>query len=147
MANAKQPSFSLETLRQIIATPEARALFKDLMKEEKQQDRTADMDALCIKAFKRAGFKAEDIKPRENVLTYNRWLQENRRVKQGEKSVPVKGLRLFHISQTDAITEAEKQEYLAQKAAKTSDELPVSAVVTPITAAKPKGKPAPQPQA
>jgi hypothetical protein len=147
MANAKQPSFSLETLRQIIATPEARALFKDLMKEEKQQDRTADMDALCIKAFKRAGFKAEDIKPRENVLTYNRWLQENRRVKQGEKSVPVKGLRLFHISQTDAITEAEKQEYLAQKAAKTSDELPVSPVVTPITAAKPKGKPAPQLQA
>jgi hypothetical protein len=135
------PTFDLEALRAIIATPEARELLTQLMKDTRAKDRTLDMDSLCVKAFKRAGI--ENVRPREDVLTYNRWIEAGRRVRPGEASVKVKNLRLFHVSQTDPISEKEKAEFLAQKEARTADKLPK---VTPISAAKAKKAAHPQPQ-
>jgi hypothetical protein len=107
------------------------------------------MDSLCIRAFKKAGFG--EVKPREQTKTYNLWIASNRRVRPGEASVKVRNLRLFHISQTDPITEAEKAEFLAQKEArKTADKLPPvcpQSSVTPLKPVKGNGKPQSQPAA
>lgn len=147
-----QPTFSFETLRAISATAEAKALFTEIMKELKQEvervERSTDMDSFCIRAFKRAGI--ENVRPREDVLTYGKWVEQGFKVKQGEKSVRVKNLRLFHRSQVEPITKAEQAEYLAKREAKTADKLPAVSPVTPITAAPKaakKTKAQPQPAA
>jgi len=131
------PSFSLDALRAIVATPEARELFTQLMRDAghtaKAADTTADMDRLCIRAFNKAGFK--DVQPRANVLTYNRWIEQGFRVKEGEKSIRVKNLRLFHRSQVEQMNAKDKAEAVAALAAKrsarTADKLPK---VTPVAA-------------
>jgi hypothetical protein len=110
----------------------------------KKGNTSDDMDKACIRAFARNGMKG--VKPRVDVLTYGKWIAAGRKVKEGEKSVKVKNLRLFHVSQTEAITEKEKQDILAAKAPRTADRLPPVSPVTPISAAK-KAKPAPQPSA
>ena len=61
-------------------------------------------DAECIKVFEKAGFK--DVKPRVNVLTYNKWIEKGRKVKKGEKSHRVNGFSLFHEAQTEPLTGA-----------------------------------------
>lgn len=57
--------------------------------------------AALMEACAKLGFA--DAKPRENVLTYDRWLELGRKVRKGEKSIVVAGRKsgLFHISQTD----------------------------------------------
>lgn len=79
--------------------------------------------------FAAAGIPAEDIKPRENVFTFNAWLALGRCVRKGQHGVKictfipasktdkesgeVKPFRMprqttvFHISQTDALPAAE----------------------------------------
>lgn len=97
-------------------------------------DTAAQMEAATVRAFKRAGFS--EVKPRENVLTYNKWIEQGRKVKEGEKCTKVKNLRLFHISQTEPLAAKEKAKLLAErearKAAKTADKLPA---VSPVTKA------------
>ena len=44
---------------------------------------------LIISGFKSKGIPEEDIKPRENIFTFNAWKALNRRVKQGEHGVKV----------------------------------------------------------
>jgi len=61
----------------------------------------AQNDAKCVTAFEKAGHK--DVKPRVNVLTYNKWVEQGRMVRKGEKSVKVGPFALFHIDQTDLI--------------------------------------------
>jgi len=68
--------------------------------EEKAKNR-AKVEAETIKAFKAAGF--DDVQPRVNVMTYNKWIENGRRVKKGEKSVKCGSFPLFHVSQTDPI--------------------------------------------
>lgn len=68
---------------------------------EETAARMAANDAECIKVFTEAGYK--EVKPRVNVLTYNKWIQEGRLVRQGEKSHRVGPFNLFHIDQTDTI--------------------------------------------
>lgn len=64
-------------------------------------------DAQVVKLFGEAGFK--DVQPRVNVLTYNRFIAEGRKVRAGEKSIKVGPFALFHISQTDAIAAPAEQ--------------------------------------
>jgi hypothetical protein len=72
-------------------------------------------DAKVLKVFKKAGFK--DVRPRENVLTFNRWIAEGRRPTEGSKSLAVNNLRLFHISQTRPLTKDDTAKMKDQKAA------------------------------
>ncbi len=71
-----------------------------------KSERSIQNEVLAVRAFKKAGFK--DAVPHKTVMTYNRWLANGRKVREGEKSIKVKNLRLFHISQTDVISAAEK---------------------------------------
>lgn len=55
---------------------------------------------LVIETFTKAGYA--DVQPRVNVLTYDKWLEQGRRVRRGEKHTRVGNFALFHILQTDA---------------------------------------------
>ena len=98
---------------------------------KEKTDRTADLEALTVKAFKRAGYG--EVKPRQDVKTYNLWLAEGLKVKEGERSTKVRNLRLFHRDQCRPLTAEEK----AQQGQSASKLPPVSPVSEP-----PKGKPA-----
>lgn len=94
LLEAKQPQRSRKSKKskgkgRVASTPEEKAA------------RMAANDAECIKVFTKAGYK--DVKPRVNVLTYNKWLEAGRKVKEGEKSHKVNKFSLFHIDQTDAL--------------------------------------------
>ena len=65
-------------------------------------DRKQELESAVIRAFKRAGFK-DNLKPRESIQTYNRWLAQGFKVKPGEKSIKVKQFRLFHVTQVEPI--------------------------------------------
>jgi hypothetical protein len=70
-----------------------------------------------FEGFMEKGIPSDDIKPRENVFTFNAWKALNRVVKRGEKGVkittfipdPEKGktypktTTVFHISQTEEL--------------------------------------------
>lgn len=74
-----------------------------------------------FQGFAAKGINANDIKPRENVFTYNAWKALGRQVRKGEKGVRVvtwipakdkdsessfmlcRRSTVFHISQTDLI--------------------------------------------
>lgn len=87
---------------------------------------------LIIDGFMARGIPADDIRPRENVFTYNAWLALGRQVRKGEHGVKIltwvpmdkkvpegttgrdangklslgarpKSTTVFHITQTDAI--------------------------------------------
>lgn len=69
-----------------------------------EAERAAHMaanDAECVRIFEAAGFK--DVKPRDNVKTYNKWVASGRLVRKGEKAQRVGPFALFHVSQTDAL--------------------------------------------
>lgn len=122
MSNEANPPVTLtaEALQAVIATAVATALAakgskkakgtgekkgrKPLTDEQKATNR-AKVEAETVKAFKAAGYK--DVQPRVNVMTYNKWIENGRRVKKGEKSVKCGSFPLFHIDQTDPIS-AEK---------------------------------------
>jgi hypothetical protein len=135
-AAVAQPAVTLtpEALQAVIA--QAIAEHEAAKQAKTQADGSAQMDALTARTFKKRGYT--DIQPRINILTYNKWIEQGRRVKTGEKGVPVKQFRLFHISQTEPISEAEKTAFLAERAAKTADKLP-----KPSPVAEP-AKPAPK---
>ncbi|MEL6107766.1 MAG: ArdC-like ssDNA-binding domain-containing protein [Planctomycetota bacterium] len=78
-----------------------------------------------VAGFTARGIPAEDIQPRENVLTYRAWQAKGRQVRKGEKSVKIevwieyeqkdaaegeepkgrtrRSVAVFHVSQTDPI--------------------------------------------
>jgi hypothetical protein len=77
------------------------------------------IDRLVVSAFRRAGYRT--VTPRVDTKTFNKWIEEGRRPKEGERSVKVKQFRLFHVSQTRELT-AEEKAGLAEK--QTSDRSP-----------------------
>jgi N-terminal domain of anti-restriction factor ArdC len=86
---------------------------------------------LCIKAFQKKGYK--DVKPRENVLTYNLWVKAGRKVKEGEHAIRVANLRLFHVSQTEPMAAKERTAFLAKLDAKAKErEAKASGKVVPL---------------
>lgn len=112
----KQETISLtpETLQQAIATAVAAALAAKATKkakgakkgrqpltEEQKAANRLKVEAETVKAFKAAGYK--DVQPRVTVMTYNRWIENGRRVKKGEKSVKCGSFPLFHLDQTEPI--------------------------------------------
>lgn len=80
--------------------PAAKRGRKPLTDEEKAKNR-AKTDEETVKNFQKAGYK--DVQPRVNVLTYNKWLEQGRRVKKGEKSIKCGSFPLFHLDQTEPV--------------------------------------------
>jgi hypothetical protein len=94
-----------------------------------------DYEALAIKAFRKVGYG--QTVSRIDVKSHRFWLEEDPRVKPGERAIGVKQSRLFHRSQVEVMTEAEKKAAQAKLAAKTADKLPK---VSPITEQAPQAK-------
>lgn len=69
--------------------------------EEQKAERRAKVDEQTLVAFKAKGYK--DVQPRVNVMTYDKWIENGRRVRKGEKSVKCGSWPLFHLDQTDPI--------------------------------------------
>lgn len=112
---SKSLTISPEDLQKLIASAVATALAAQVAEHKDakvaaakagKSERSVQNEIAAVKAFKKAGFG--DVKPREDVKTYNRWLADGRKVKPGEKAIKVKNLRLFHITQTEAVTPEEK---------------------------------------
>ena len=59
------------------------------------------IDIMVVNAFKKAGYG--DVKPREDVMTYNKWLASGHKVRTGERATKVKQFRLFHKSQVEYV--------------------------------------------
>lgn len=68
-------------------------------------------DAAAVKAFREKGF--QDVQPRVNVMTYNKFIEQGLRVRKGEKSTKVGPFALFHISQTDPIDDSAAEQVAA----------------------------------
>ena len=92
----------------------------DSLQRAKNGDSLANYPAI-ISGFIEKGINPLEIKPRENVFSYDAWLALGRQVRKGEKGVKVvtwipakdknsessfmlcRRSSVFHISQTDAI--------------------------------------------
>jgi hypothetical protein len=74
---------------------------KPLTDEQKAANR-AKTDLATVTNFTAKGYK--DVQPRVNVMTYNKWIENGRRVKKGEKSIVCGSFALFHKDQTEAIS-------------------------------------------
>jgi hypothetical protein len=118
MAKQAQPAaienppvtMSAEALKALMAEVRAEALAE--RNAANKADTAAQMEVATIRAFKRAGFG--EVKPRVDVLTFNKWLEKGMRPKEGERAVKVKNLRLFHESQCRPLTK-EDRAVLAEK--------------------------------
>jgi len=76
-------------------------------------ERSTANEIAVIRAFKKAGYGV--VTPRINVKTFRRWVEEDgRRPVEGSKSLKVKNLRLFHISQT-RLMEAEERDAIKEQ--------------------------------
>ena len=77
-------------------------------------ERQAVNDSRVIRAYKRLG---EVVTPRVDVMSYNRWLANGRRVMPGSKATYVKGVgSMFHVSQTIEVAQPTKAEMTAELA-------------------------------
>jgi hypothetical protein len=116
---AKQVTFSLEALEALVNKAVA-AKGLNLQADGKlvpaaagKAANAAKLELDTVRAFKRKGFG--EVTPRVNVKTFNLWVKDGRRPKEGEKSVKVRNFRFFHLSQTRELTSAEVRGF-AEKA-------------------------------
>ena len=69
--------------------------------DEQRAANKAKVEAETVKNFKAAGY--EDVQPRVNVMTYNKWIENGRRVKKNEKAIKCGSFPLFHVDQTEPL--------------------------------------------
>lgn len=69
--------------------------------EEQKAERRAKVDIETLANFTVQGYK--DVRPRDNVRTYDGWVRVGRQVKKGEKSTKCGPWPLFHRDQTDPL--------------------------------------------
>ena len=86
-------------------------------------------DAAVAKAFKKAGYAS--VTPRVDVMTYNRWLAEGRKVKAWEKSIKINQFRLFHKLQTEPFNPSTEGVVQLKPKAKKAAKAPAAAPVEP----------------
>jgi len=77
-----------------------------------KSERSIKNEIAVVRAFKKAGFG--NVKPHVDVKTFNRWMAEGMRPVEGSKSLKVKNLRLFHVSQVRVLTVEERTEAQAK---------------------------------
>jgi len=114
-------TISPETLSQMIAQAVAQAMANAKLDrkdaaiaaaKDGKSERSIKNEILAARAFKKAGFG--EVKPHDDVKTYNRWIAAGFKVKPGEHAVKVKNLRLFHRSQVVEISGEEKASEVAK---------------------------------
>jgi hypothetical protein len=74
---------------------------REPLTEEQKAANRKKTDILTMANFTAKGYK--DVQPRVNVMTYNKWIENGRMVRKGEKSVKCGSFPLFHIDQTDPL--------------------------------------------
>jgi len=74
---------------------------KEPLTEEQKQAKRDLLDAATVANFKARGYV--DIQPRINIMTFNRWIENGRRVKRGEKATICGSFPLFHVAQTEPL--------------------------------------------
>jgi hypothetical protein len=126
---ANQPTLTPDALKAIIAEV-MQSMAVKMPNPFMDNGKKDQIETLTVRAFKRAGFG--EVTPRVDVKTFNKWVAEGLRPKEGEKAIRVKQFRLFHKSQVRPLTKDE----LAARDAKQ----PAPASVVPLKPAKGKGK-------
>jgi hypothetical protein len=97
-------------IAEALAAHEAKPPANRLVDDKTEQQLRTEV-AVC-RAFKKAGYG--EVKPREDVQTYNRWLAEGWKVKTGERATRIKQFRLFHRSQCEFVGLPSKAEQQAE---------------------------------
>jgi len=98
-----------------------------LKAEEAKADRTGTMHKAITSAFSKAGYKniqlldaSKPLSAKENegvtILTFQKWFELGRRVKEGEHALRIRGchLRLYHRDQTRIASPQERKENFAK---------------------------------
>lgn len=118
MAAPRKPTFTPEQLQAYIdqALAVQRAEFEKSIAAKPatpvKPDQSNKNLLKTIAVFKKAGYGV--VVPHQDVKTFNLWVKEGLRPKEGEKSKPVNNLRLFHRSQCRPLTKAEGAEFVAK---------------------------------
>jgi hypothetical protein len=122
-ADAPKVTFTPEALQAVIAEAVAQAMAKQKAEavavpaigNGRSSDRSMQNEIAVVKAFKKAGFG--NVKPHEDVRTFNRWVAQGFRPIEGSKSLKIKNLRLFHKRQVRPITSDERAKMVEQQKA------------------------------
>jgi len=137
-------TFSPQQLQQVIAEAVAQALAAREAKvpanklvDGKTEQQLRTEVAVC-RAFKKAGYG--EVKPREDVRTYKRWLAEGWKVKTGERATRVKQFRLFHRSQVEFVGLPSKADQQAEAEAAVASHAAGAAPAKPTLVQRLKGK-------
>jgi hypothetical protein len=103
----REPTSNLADLERLVAEGVAKALAaREAKRPAGKSDQSTKNETAAMKAFKKRGFGI--IKPYIDTKTFNLWVKEGLRPREGEHSVPVANLRLFHRSQCRELTAEEK---------------------------------------
>ena len=81
-----------------------------------KSDQSGKNEMATIKAFKKKGYGI--VKPKVDVLTFNKWIDQGLRPKEGEHAAKVANLRLFHRSQCRPLTKEEAAGFAEKAKAK-----------------------------
>jgi hypothetical protein len=112
-------TFNLQdpALQAIIAQAVATAMAaKEAEKPAGKSDQSSKNEMATIKAFKKKGYGI--VKPKVDVLTFNKWIDQGLRPKEGEHAAKVANLRLFHRSQCRPLTKEEAAGFAEKAKAK-----------------------------
>jgi hypothetical protein len=113
-------TFSLDdpVIKEAIAQAVAAAMAaKEAEKPAKPAtDQSTKNELATIKTFKKK--LGIIVKPKVDVLTFNKWTEQGLRPKEGEHAVKVANLRLFHKSQCRPLTKEEAAGFKAKAAEK-----------------------------
>jgi hypothetical protein len=82
----------------------------------KSLDQSNKNELATLKAFKKKGYGI--VKPKVDVLTFNKWIDQGLRPKEGEHAAKVANLRLFHRSQCRPLTKEEAAGFAEKAKAK-----------------------------
>ena len=109
----------VEAVQQALVAKAGNKPVKAGMPLDGKSERSIKNEIAVVRAFKKAGFG--NVKPHIDVKTFNRWMAEGMRPVEGSKSLKVKNLRLFHVSQVRLLTSEEKAEAQAKSDAAVAD--------------------------
>jgi hypothetical protein len=118
-----QPTFDPALLQGMIDQAVERILATKA--QEQKAERSDTVHKAIIRAFEKAGYrdvilydssKTLPEQPNVSILTFQKWFELGRRVKEGERALRIRGsnLRLYHRDQTRIATPAERKENFAK---------------------------------